>query len=193
MPNKFKGKHQPKSRKSTLPANKPGQIIRRFLDTTPSEVYPGCLGNSEFVKALGYVRPGSIASLANSWMNGKPIPARTLIKIAQVYPEFPLQQYLKAYVDEFPESSSVLFDVMELTLMLFERHKKDTEELMDEYKTTPSKRPSSEHPEMLLEQAMQPFEEDWRAEKSVHESPDPSREDKKKNLEKFQKGIGKKA
>lgn len=188
MPNRYKGKHQYKSRSKKLPDNKPGRILREFLDETPSTLYDGPIGNSEFVKSLGYTTHGSISSLANAWQNGKPIPTQTLYKIMKVYPEFPAEEYLKAYVEHNPSEDSIRDSFM-LVLLLLERYQQKKAVLLDEFKFLPAQQPSSDNPLEILKDPMHAFENEWLADKSGHESPDPTRIERAEQKEKFRKAV----
>lgn len=190
MPNAYKGNHQFKPRSTKLPENKPGLILRLFLDSTDSEWYPGNpVGNTEFVSKLGYEAQGSKSSLANAWMEGKPIPIGILVEIESFYPDFPLREYVQAYVEEFSGNRTELIDTLKLALILTEKYLVEAEILMDEFKTEPSERLTSESAGLMLEDPFSAFERDWQASNNRHEGTDPTKEQKRERLARFRRDM----
>lgn len=193
MSNKYKGHKQFKQRTLPMPKEKSLRIIRVFLDSNESRWYEGQpIGNTEFATELGYKAHGSISSLANSWMKGKPIPVSVLIKMRSVYPGFPVRGYIKAYLEDFPDKNGETINSFRLALILAEDHLKATEKLMDEFLTQPTERLSSDSVHLMLEDPFDPFERDRLSDRSVHESSDPTREEKAATKAWFQRRMASK-
>lgn len=188
MPNPYKGKQQYKPRSPKLPDNEPGKVLRRFLDETPSEIYDGPLGNEEFAKILGYAKRNSIASTTSQWIGGKPIPSFMLYKIVEKFSHFPIEAYMRAYVEN-PKADNAACDSFRLVLLLLERYQAGRSKFANEFGFTPGNQPSSENPLELLNDPMNAFENEWLADKSRHESPDPTRLERDRQKETFRKAV----